>query len=188
MKTSPTPRLALTAALLLALAAPPSPAQPAEARSAAPVGELDGRPLLELSSYPRSALTIVRADGGGRHEFRIWVADTPARQTQGLMFVRDLPASEGMLFINERPRISGFWMRNTYIPLDMLFIDERGRIVTIHANTTPFSLDTLSSPKPVRAVLELRGGETARRGIRVGDRVEHAAFGRPGRRGAAPTP
>ena len=181
----------LLALLGLAASAPPLQAQPAEQRGA-PVAELDGRPLLELSSYPRGTVRVSRADGSATHEFRVWIADTPERQTQGLMFVRDLPASEGMLFINERPRLSGFWMRNTYIPLDMLFIDARGRIVTIHANTTPHSLETRSSPKPVRAVLELRGGEAARRGIRVGDRVAHAVFGtaraaRP-ERGAATTP
>jgi uncharacterized membrane protein (UPF0127 family) len=181
------PLLALLPALLLA----PQPlrAQPAEQRAASggAVGELDGRPLLELASFPRSSVRISRPDGSAAHEFRVWIADTPERQTQGLMFVRDLPASEGMLFINERPRLSGFWMRNTYIPLDMLFIDARGRIVTIHANTTPLSLQTLGSSKPVLAMLELRGGETARRGIRVGDRVAHAAFAAPRDRGIRAT-
>ena len=92
------------------------------------------------------------------------------------MFVRDLPADQGMLFVNEAPRVSYFWMKNTYIPLDMLFIDSRGRIAAIFANTTPHSLDPVGPDVPVKAVLELRGGEAARRGIRTGDRVLHAAF------------
>jgi len=69
-----------------------------------------------------------------------------------------------------------FWMKNTYIPLDMLFIDARGRIVAIFANTTPHSLDPVGPDVPVKAILELRGGEAARRGIRAGDRVLHSAF------------
>ena len=80
------------------------------------------------------------------------------------------------VFVNEAPRPSYFWMKNTYIPLDMLFIDARGRIVAIFANTTPHSLDPVGPDVPVKAILELRGGEAARRGIRTGDRVLHSAF------------
>jgi uncharacterized protein len=131
--------------------------------------------LLELSSFPRSALTI-HAGGGSGAVFNVWIADTPRRQEQGLMFVRDLPADEGMLFVNAASRPAAMWMKNTFIPLDMLFIDDRGRIVRIFERTVPQSLETLSHPEPVKAVLELRGGECARRGIRVGDRVDHPAF------------
>ena len=137
--------------------------------------------LLDLSSFPRSALTI--SSGAGAQRFDIWLANTPQQQSQGLMFVRDLPASQGMLFINREPRPMSMWMKNTFIPLDMLFIDVRGRVVRIVARTTPHSLDTLSEPTPVKAVLELRGGECAVRGIKIGDLVHHSAFraSRPGR-------
>ncbi len=108
--------------------------------------------------------------------FRVWIADTPERQAQGLMYVRDLPADEGMLFVNRESRVAAMWMKNTFIPLDMVYIDARGRIVRIFERTVPQSLQTLSHPDPVMAVLELRGGECARRGIRVGDRVDHPAF------------
>jgi uncharacterized membrane protein (UPF0127 family) len=137
--------------------------------------------LLELSSFPRSALTI-HATGSSGAVFRVWIADTPQRQEQGLMFVRDLPADEGMLFVNEPPRAASMWMKNTFIPLDMVYIDARGRIVRIFERTVPQSLQVLSHPDPVKAVLELRGGECARRGIRPGDTVDHPAFkARPGR-------
>ncbi|MFO1428166.1 MAG: DUF192 domain-containing protein, partial [Steroidobacteraceae bacterium] len=82
----------------------------------------------------------------------------------------------GMLFVSRESRAQAMWMKNTFIPLDMLFIDARGRIVRIFERTVPQSLETLSHPDPVKAVLELRGGECARRGLRVGDRVEHPAF------------
>jgi uncharacterized membrane protein (UPF0127 family) len=137
--------------------------------------------LLELSSFPRTPLTIHSATSTAAHVFRVWIADTPQRQSQGLMFVRDLPADEGMLFHDRQSRIWGMWMKNTFVPLDMLFIDARGRVVAIIERTVPHSLQTQSHPKPVKAVLELRGGEAARRGIRVGDRVEHPVFrNRPG--------
>jgi uncharacterized membrane protein (UPF0127 family) len=153
-------------ALLLMLATP----------FAAPALAQDEGQLLELSSFPRSTLTIHSASRPDAHVFRIWLADTPPRHQQGLMFVRDLPAEEGMLFVDQKSRVWGMWMKNTFIPLDMVFIDARGRVAAIFERTVPHSLKTLSYPKPVKAVLELRGGEAARRGIRVGDRVEHPAF------------
>ena len=125
----------------------------------------------QLKGFPRSALAIVRQDG--RDGFQIWIADTAARQQQGLMFVRDLPADHGMLFPLDEVRVMNMWMKNTYIPLDMLFIGTDGRVATIAANTTPLSQDIVSSRVPVQAVLELKGGEAARRGIRPGDKVEH---------------
>jgi hypothetical protein len=102
------------------------------------------------------------------------------------MFVRSLASERGMLFVNAAPRRASMWMKNTYIPLDMLFIEANGRVAEIHANTVPHSLATVESRKPVLAVLELAGGEAARRGIKPGDRVLHPAFGTgPVRRGKA---
>jgi uncharacterized membrane protein (UPF0127 family) len=122
-----------------------------------------------LTHFPRTTLDIV---AHGHHDhFDVWIANTPLRQEQGLMFVRDLPASEGMLFPQGSPQVAHFWMKNTYIPLDMVFVAEDGRIAKIIANARPFSLDVLSSDVPVIAVLEIRGGEAQRLGIGVGDRV-----------------
>ena len=124
--------------------------------------------------FPRSALEIRSAQG--RQWLNIRIADTPARQELGLMFQTRLPADEGMLFPQAQPRVMTMWMKNTYIPLDMLFIDSHGRIACLLANTRPQSLEILTCPKPVKAVLEIGGGEAAERGIRVGDRVLHQYF------------
>ena len=126
-------------------------------------------PIESLTHFPRTTLDI--AANGHHDRFDIWIADTPQRQEQGLMFVRDLPAREGMLFPESSPQVAHFWMKNTYIPLDMVFVGEDGRVAKIIANAHPFSLDVLSSDVPVIAVLEIRGGEAALLGIRVGDRV-----------------
>jgi len=125
--------------------------------------------IVELSTFPRATLEI--ESGKTHHKFNIWVAETPAQQMQGLMFVNDLPADQGMIFPQSPPRDMSMWMKNTYIPLDMLFIDAKGRVVKIAANAEPHSLTTLSSGKPVSAVLEIKGGEAERRGIRPGDVV-----------------
>jgi len=127
--------------------------------------------------FPRSTLEIRSAQG--RQIFSIRIADTPERQELGLMYETRLPADEGMLFPQDEPRVVSMWMKNTYIPLDMLFIDSHGRIACLLANTAPQSLAILSCPKPVKAVLEIGGGESAGRGIRVGDRVLHEVFSGP---------
>lgn len=126
-------------------------------------------PIEPLAHLPRTTLNIV-AHGHPDH-FDVWIANTPARQEQGLMFVRDLPASEGMLFPEGSPQVANFWMKNTFIPLDMVFVGEDGRIAKIIANAHPFSLDVLSSGVPVIAVLEIRGGEARQLGMGVGDKV-----------------
>jgi uncharacterized membrane protein (UPF0127 family) len=131
-------------------------------------------PLEDLASFPQTQLEI-RGDATA-HRFKVWVADTPSRQSQGLMFVRDLPADQGMVFMHDPPRLASMWMKNTFIELDMIFIAPDGRIAKIAERTKPHSLDTIASEVAVKAVLELKGGEAARRKLRVGDRVSWDAL------------
>ena len=128
----------------------------------------------DLASFPRTTLEI--AHHGGDHAartytFQVWVADTPERAEQGLMFVSDLPESMGMVFPLDPPRVENMWMKNTYIELDMLFVAADGRVTKIIERAHPLSLDNLSSDKPVSAVVELRGGAVAHLGLKVGDKV-----------------
>lgn len=139
------------------------------------LSSLPARALESLQQFPSSVLTIHTHKGA--EWFTVWIADTPERSEQGLMFLQWLPADQGMLFPRDSPRIMHMWMKNTLIPLDMLFIDARGRIVGIHERATPRSEEIISSPVAVKAVLELAGGECARLGIRVGDQVRHKLFG-----------
>ena len=112
----------------------------------------------------------------GRFEFQVELAVSPEQRSQGLMFREDLDEDRGMLFDFGRSQPASMWMRNTYVPLDMLFIDAAGRITQIAANTQPLSDAAIASREPVRAVLELRAGVTARLGIEPGDRVIHPLF------------
>jgi uncharacterized membrane protein (UPF0127 family) len=136
----------------------------------------DGAPPEPLSAFPQSLLAI-RTAGGRVINFKIWNADRPSRQEQGLMFVRDMDEHAGMLFVFAQSKPIFMWMKNTYLSLDMLFIDDRGRIATIVTRATPMSEDIISAPAPARAVLELKGGVSERLGIQAGDTVVHRAFG-----------
>jgi uncharacterized membrane protein (UPF0127 family) len=158
--------LALYTALVACLAAV---ATPCGAQSAPPQ---------DLSTFPRASLTVLHRDaahGAHVYHFNVWVADTPARAEQGLMFVSDLPQSAGMVFPLVPPRLERMWMKNTYIELDMLFVNAAGRISKITPRARPLTLDTLSSDAPVSAVVELRGGEAARLSLSVGDLVSWTA-------------
>jgi uncharacterized protein len=123
----------------------------------------------QLRDFPRGTLDIERREG--RDSLHMWIADTEARQEQGLMWIRELPRDYAMVFPLYPPRIMSMWMKNTYVPLDMLFYDSDGRITHITEHATPLSEDIIGSGTVVAGVVEILGGEVARRGIRLGDRV-----------------
>lgn len=149
--------------LALALTAGACQAQPEIASSDMPVAT---RATSGLQVVP---LTI--RSGAKTHRFSVEVARTPAEQAKGLMFRREVPPDQGMIFIFSPPRPASFWMKNTLVPLDMIFIRPDGTIARIAANTVPLSLDPVAVGEPVVAVLELAGGRAAALGIREGDKV-----------------
>jgi uncharacterized membrane protein (UPF0127 family) len=129
----------------------------------------DSSSLMSLDTFPTTSLQI--RSGDKTHDFEIWLAQTPQQQEQGLMFVRDLPANRGMLFLAEKPRVFNMWMKNTYIPLDMVFIGADNRISSIAANTVPHSTKIVSSGTPVAGILEIKGGAAKQLALHPGDRV-----------------
>ncbi|MBP2226918.1 uncharacterized membrane protein (UPF0127 family) [Azospirillum agricola] len=132
-------------------------------------------PAAALEGFQKSSLTVETASGG-KFRFDVELAETMAQQAQGLMFRERMADDAGMLFIYDSVRPASFWMKNTLIPLDMLFIGADGRIVNIHERAVPQSLDSINSAGPVKAILELNGGMSARLGIRPGDLVRHSTF------------
>jgi uncharacterized membrane protein (UPF0127 family) len=125
-----------------------------------------GAPLEDLSAFPQTTLTI--SGSGASHQFTIWIANTEAREEQGLMFVRDLPPERGMVFIGAEPKVWTMWMKNTYIPLDMLFVAVDGHVIKI-AHALPHDETNISSDIPVNAVIELQAGISEKLHIKVGD-------------------
>jgi len=116
------------------------------------------------------------ASSRGPQRFQVEIADDDAERARGLMFRTSLAPDRGMLFIFEQAGEQSFWMKNTLIPLDIIFIGADGRILNIVAEATPKTLTPRWSAGEAQFVLELRGGEAARRGIAPGDRVRHRAI------------
>lgn len=110
----------------------------------------------------------------GSATFQVEMARTAQERERGLMFRKELPKERGMLFVQSSGPAM-FWMKNTYIPLDLLYFDADGRLLQIEANAPPCTTPTCpiypSETTTVRYILEINAGEAARRGIRVGDRL-----------------
>lgn len=159
----------LLAAFLLAAVVSGCGSKPSAATQE-PAAETAGEPAVQrLRTVP---LTIVTNDGK-RHVYTVEVARTSDEQAQGLMYRRAMPKDAGMIFPFPAPRPATFWMRNTYIPLDMVFLLADGRIESILADVPPLNEAQRSSLGPVAAVLELNAGEAARIGATPGDLVEY---------------
>ncbi len=98
-------------------------------------------------------------------------ADTEYDRQRGLMFRRSMLETQGMLFFFPVEEMQSFWMRNTYISLDMIFIDANKRVVTIHRNTKTLSDQSYPSTKPAKYVLEVVAGFCDKHGVREGDLI-----------------
>jgi uncharacterized protein len=119
-------------------------------------------------------LQIVTATG--THDFQVEIAKDEASRARGLMDRRYMPADHGMLFEFDREEPEAFWMKDTYIPLDMIFISRSGMVTNIVANAEPLSERAIPSGPPCIGVLELNGGTAANIGLKVGDKVRHPFF------------
>lgn len=111
--------------------------------------------------FDKDVLLIV-ASKHACYRFDVYLALTNAQRARGLMFVRELPITTGMLFVYEPEQMVSMWMKNTYIPLDMVFARADGSVSSVAHRTDPLSLRSVASAEPVMYVLELNSG-TARR-------------------------
>ena len=119
-------------------------------------------------SLPISAKALV-----GNQVIELEVARTPQQQAVGLMYRTDLPANRGMLFLFHPPQTVNFWMKNVQIHLDILFLKD-GMVKAIAPKAPPCKTNpcpTYSSGIPVNQVLELRGGQVERLGLKIGSRI-----------------
>ena len=103
------------------------------------------------------------------------VAATNEQRMTGLMYRKEMPQHEGMLFVFEAPSQQCFWMKNTLLPLSVAFVADDGTIVNID-EMQPQTLDSHCSAKPVRYVLEMNKGWFAKKGIQAGTKLGGELF------------
>jgi len=111
----------------------------------------------------------------GMFQIDAQIANTPQQRQVGLMFRKDMPTHEGMLFIFEEPQKLCFWMKNTLLPLTAAFVDDDGAIVNL-VDMQPQSTDSHCSEKPVRYVLEMNQGWFAKKKIGKGYKLKSQIF------------
>lgn len=108
--------------------------------------------------------------------FKVELALTKQEQNKGLQMRNSLEDNAGMLFMFKTPGTPKFWMKDTFISLDMIYIDQTGTIVGIHPKAIPLDKTPIDAPAECSAVLEIAGGAAQKLGISTGDTVIHRFF------------
>ncbi|WP_162592599.1 DUF192 domain-containing protein [Variovorax sp. PBL-E5] len=111
----------------------------------------------------------------GMYQIDAQVAQTPEQREIGLMFRKEMPQFEGMIFVFEQPATQCFWMRNTILPLTAAFVADDGRIVNL-ADMQPMTENSHCSEEPVRFVLEMNQGWFAHKNIKKGAKLGGVLF------------
>ena len=133
-------------------------------------------PAPSQAQQPQLNLPRVKLSAG-MHQIDAQVASTPEQRSTGLMWRRDMPMHEGMLFVFDQPNMQCFWMMNTPSPLTAAFISDDGTIVNL-ADMKALSTQSHCSARPVRFVLEMNQGWFDKKGLRAGSRLTGEPFTR----------
>lgn len=128
----------------------------------------------QVQDGPQLNLQRVKLSAG-MHQIDAQVALSPEQRQIGLMFRKEMPQHEGMIFVFEQLTEQCFWMRNTILPLTAAFVADDGTIVNL-ADMKPQTTDAHCSEKPVRYVLEMNKGWFVKKGIKAGSKLQGPLF------------
>lgn len=120
------------------------------------------------AAQPEAAQVVLTTGSGQEVALKVELAWTRAQRERGLMFRRELAPDTGMLFIFPDESEHRFWMKNTWIPLDLIFLDAKKKVVGIIARAAPESLAPLTVGRPSQYVLEVNAGFCAAHGLAEG--------------------
>ena len=138
----------------------------------APVNTNAPAPRSSTTFTKQGSLTINRQSNPAPLVVDIEVADTAPKRNQGLMYRRHMEPNHGMLFIMDELKEQSFYMRNTYISLDIIYLDENKKIVSIAKNTETLNDNSIPSNGNALYVLEVVAGYGETHGLQVGDQME----------------
>lgn len=142
--------------------------------SAAVVASMTVNLAAQAQDAPQMNLERVKLSAG-MYQIDAQVAASAEQRQIGLMFRKDMPQHEGMIFVFEQATQQCFWMKNTVLPLSAAFVADDGTIVNL-TDMKPQTLDAHCSEKPVRYVLEMNQGWFAKKGIKAGSKLKGALF------------
>ncbi|MGB0979910.1 MAG: DUF192 domain-containing protein [Croceimicrobium sp.] len=101
----------------------------------------------------------------------IELAESVAEIQYGMMYRKSMDPKTGMLFIMGQERPQSFYMKNTYVSLDIIYINSQNEIVSIQRNAEPLNERSLPSEGPASLVLEVKGGLSDQLGLAKGNKV-----------------
>jgi hypothetical protein len=107
--------------------------------------------------------------------FNVQLAITAGEKEKGLMDRNKLADDEGMLFVYDSEGGYGYWMKNTFIPLDIIWIDKDKNVVYVNENTQPCIQNDCPIIKPnvkAKYILEVNAGTSKKIGIKEGSGLE----------------
>jgi len=125
----------------------------------------------QISFTKEGQLSIMDSLGQPKAQFDIEFARDDYERETGLMYRKTMKDNQAMLFIfqDEQPRY--FWMKNTYMPLDIIYINTGKKIVSIAKNAQPMDETSLPSRLPAQYVLEIKAGLSDDYALQKGDKV-----------------
>jgi len=150
-------------------------AHPANARTTSPAGKR--APAKREAVRPEAGPRVLLDGRDEQVAVRVEIARDPATRARGLMFRRQMDPDAGMIFLFERSEVQDFWMKNTYLPLDMIFIGADLRVVGVVEDAEPLTETTRTVGQPSQYVLETNAGFARRHGIGPGARVVFEGIG-----------
>lgn len=116
-------------------------------------------------TLPTRQVTVEQ--GGTSAQLTVELATTEVQREQGLMYRQEMADDRGMLFLFTSDGQTGFWMKNTYIPLTIAYLDAGGRVLELR-DGRPLDETILTPARPYRLVLEVNQGWFQRHGLGVG--------------------
>lgn len=119
-------------------------------------------------TQPQSLPTATIRIGG--EPLEVEVADSETERRIGMMHRRQLGPDEAMLFVFPKARRLGFWMKNTYVDLDLAYIRADGTIAQVE-RLKAHDESTVPSRERVRFALEVPAGWLADHGVGPGTKV-----------------
>lgn len=123
----------------------------------------------EISFTKEAEVILVKPEGDTIQRLNVELADDDYERETGLMYRHEMAQDQGMLFIFKEEQPRGFYMKNTYIPLDLIFLDSRNKVVSISRNAKPEDASTIPSQVPAQYVLEVNAGMADLWNLQVGD-------------------
>jgi uncharacterized membrane protein (UPF0127 family) len=113
---------------------------------------------------------VAVTQGDAKAMLDLSLALNSAERERGLMWITSMPGDAGMLFVFPRDGLTGFWMKNTYLPLDIAFMSSQGTLVSVKQGV-PLDTTILSPGAPYRYVIETNVGWWASHGFSPGAHV-----------------